>query len=434
MDPELPELPSAANASRCCCNRTSLRIVFTSKRVSNSKNPVRRAGQPRSRRSVYLHTAGNMSTVAWLATSFLMLARGDQQAESLDSLAAPLRPTRRRMYKAWFLYGRSNFPGLGARGVTEQVKYEMTMRGQATWEVGGKRIAEPKERRPEPVNVGQVASPRILELLLHRDGRPVWTAALWKEHASRLAAGHSLSPPHYPHSSEDLALAWDAFARPFKAARWAVWSSISPWVESKLFGWGATKVTTVDYNPPHVDDGPEVAFTGAMLQILDQATLADAYAANAAAASSTAQSLASGLFDVVVSFSGVEHDGLGRYGDPVNPEGDLAALREIWLSLRAGGLLFVAVPVAAVDAVHRLQHRVYGPKRLRRLVRGFEVLGWVWDGRIIAGDTLAGPDLYTTPRQPPHFRRNMKTEHHQPVLCLRRPNQQPRASTRHAQA
>ena len=43
MDPELPELelPSAANASRCCCNRTSLRIVFTSKRVSNSKNPVR---------------------------------------------------------------------------------------------------------------------------------------------------------------------------------------------------------------------------------------------------------------------------------------------------------------------------------------------------------------------------------------------------------
>ena len=29
MDPELPELelPSAANASRCCCNRTSLRIV-----------------------------------------------------------------------------------------------------------------------------------------------------------------------------------------------------------------------------------------------------------------------------------------------------------------------------------------------------------------------------------------------------------------------
>ena len=40
MDPELPELPSAANASRCCCNRTNLRIVFTSKRVSNSKNPV----------------------------------------------------------------------------------------------------------------------------------------------------------------------------------------------------------------------------------------------------------------------------------------------------------------------------------------------------------------------------------------------------------
>ena len=29
------------------------------------------------------------------------------------------------------------------------------------------------------------------------------------------------------------------------------------------------------------------------------------------------------LFDVVFSISSFEHDGLGRYGDPLNPEGDL---------------------------------------------------------------------------------------------------------------
>ena len=41
--PELPELELPLGRKRVaeCCNRTSLRIVVTSKRVSNSKNPVR---------------------------------------------------------------------------------------------------------------------------------------------------------------------------------------------------------------------------------------------------------------------------------------------------------------------------------------------------------------------------------------------------------
>ena len=41
-------------------------------------------------------------------------------------------------------------------------------------------------------------------------------------------------------------------------------------------------------------------------------------------------------FDAIVSFSGLEHDGLGRYGDPVNPYGDFSAMREIWLCLKPG--------------------------------------------------------------------------------------------------
>ena len=34
------------------------------------------------------------------------------------------------------------------------------------------------------------------------------------------------------------------------------------------------------------------------------------------------------LFDVVLSFSSIEHDGLGRYCDPINPDGDRAAMEE----------------------------------------------------------------------------------------------------------
>ena len=67
--------------------------------------------------------------------------------------------------------------------------------------------------------------------------------------------------------------------------------------------------------------------------------------------------------------------------------------------------------------------------RLQRLVRGFEVLGYVWDGKVTRTSDLseAQTDLYRTPRQPPLFHRDMKTEHHQPVLVLRRPERRRRA-------
>ena len=35
-------------------------------------------------------------------------------------------------------------------------------------------------------------------------------------------------------------------------------------------------------------------------------------------------------FDAVVSFSSIEHSGLGRYGDPLNPWGDLIASAQAW--------------------------------------------------------------------------------------------------------
>ena len=35
-------------------------------------------------------------------------------------------------------------------------------------------------------------------------------------------------------------------------------------------------------------------------------------------------------FDAVVSFSSIEHRGLGRYGDALNPWGDLIAAAQAW--------------------------------------------------------------------------------------------------------
>jgi hypothetical protein len=78
-------------------------------------------------------------------------------------------------------------------------------------------------------------------------------------------------------------------------------------------------------------------------------------------------------FDVAFSISSFEHDGLGRYGDPLNPDGDLAAMARMKNVVKPNGLLFLAVPVGC-DALVWNAHRVYGPIRLPLLLSDWEVL------------------------------------------------------------
>ena len=76
---------------------------------------------------------------------------------------------------------------------------------------------------------------------------------------------------------------------------------------------------------------------------------------------------------------------LGRYGDPINPDGDVAAAFEIRSMLKPGGLLLLGIPTAKFDNVVYPGHREYGPYRLPRIVEGFTMLGRVWDGKVVEG-------------------------------------------------
>lgn len=55
----------------------------------------------------------------------------------------------------------------------------------------------------------------------------------------------------------------------------------------------------------------------------------------------------------------VEHVGLGRYGDPVDYDGDLRAVAELERVLKPGGNLFFVVPVGKEAKIHFNAHRVY---------------------------------------------------------------------------
>ena len=78
-------------------------------------------------------------------------------------------------------------------------------------------------------------------------------------------------------------------------------------------------------------------------------------------------------FDVAVSISSVEHDGLGRYGDPIAPHGDLEAMQRLKNILTEDGVLFLSVPIGP-DLVVWNSHRIYGPIRFPMLIDGWEVI------------------------------------------------------------
>ena len=60
----------------------------------------------------------------------------------------------------------------------------------------------------------------------------------------------------------------------------------------------------------------------------------------------------------------VEHIGLGRYGDPINPDGDLTAISELKRVLAQGGNLLFVVPLGSVPKLIFNAHRIYSHEQI----------------------------------------------------------------------
>jgi hypothetical protein len=135
----------------------------------------------------------------------------------------------------------------------------------------------------------------------------------------------------------------------------AVIGSVRPWMEALLLDVGARHVTTIEYRKI-VSEDPRIS------------TLTPADARERYLKSGGAEP----RFDAVASFSSVEHSGLGRYGDSLNPWGDLQAVAKAWCMTKPQGLMFMGVPQGNIDFVHYNAHRVYGPKRYPQLMANWE--------------------------------------------------------------
>lgn len=135
--------------------------------------------------------------------------------------------------------------------------------------------------------------------------------------------------------------------------------STTPWYESICVALEAASCITIDYNRLRYDH-PKLR----TLTLAEFATSSDLRK----------------HFDVILSVSSFEHDGLGRYGDPLAPDADLEAMRSLLQYAHPKGgsgenktRLFLAVPVGPDCVVWNAQ-RIYGPLRLPLLVESWSLI------------------------------------------------------------
>lgn len=68
-----------------------------------------------------------------------------------------------------------------------------------------------------------------------------------------------------------------------------------------------------------------------------------------------------GICDSVSCLHAIEHFGLGRYGDPLNPDGHLIGFKNLLKMLTPGGTLYISFPIGHSDQIHFNAHRVFRP-------------------------------------------------------------------------
>lgn len=146
---------------------------------------------------------------------------------------------------------------------------------------------------------------------------------------------------------------WDAIAaHPIAGLDVVNMGSLTPWYEATCLHFGA-KPTTIDYNPILNKSARLTTMTTRQWDELGP----DAP-----------------RFDVGWSISSFEHDGLGMYGDPLDPDGDLKAMKKMRRVIKPGGLLFLSIPVGK-DKILFNNARIYGRIRLPMLMSGWQKVG-----------------------------------------------------------
>jgi hypothetical protein len=111
----------------------------------------------------------------------------------------------------------------------------------------------------------------------------------------------------------------------------------------------------------------------------------------------TLSSLADHSVESLSSLHAVEHFGLGRYGDHIDPRGCFRAMQSLARVLRVGGTLYFSVPIGR-ERLEFNAHRIFSPATILDSFRGLTLKSFaaVDDDGLL--DPHATPEGYSAAR------------------------------------
>jgi predicted SAM-dependent methyltransferase len=74
------------------------------------------------------------------------------------------------------------------------------------------------------------------------------------------------------------------------------------------------------------------------------------------------------MADSISCLHAIEHFGLGRYGDQIDPEGHIKGFKNMIKMLKPKGKLYISFPICKTNQVHFNAHRVFHPQ---------DILSWL---------------------------------------------------------
>ena len=199
---------------------------------------------------------------------------------------------------------------------------------------------------------GQV--PKSLHGFIDALKQRVWSSEIIDAGISRAKESiDTITPHHYPHAGKMIQDAISAISGLDRNLKILICGSVSPWIESICFANQFTNITTSDYEVRNVEDD-RIKFVHA-------------------------HDIGDTKFDLIISFSSIEHDGLGRYGDPINPHGPFNAVNEFYESLNDNGYLMCGIPVLPEEKklkptrIVKNRHVIFSKKDVEKLFKKFKI-------------------------------------------------------------
>lgn len=101
-----------------------------------------------------------------------------------------------------------------------------------------------------------------------------------------------------------------------------------------------------------------------------------------------------GSIESLSSLHAVEHFGLGRYGDAIDPSACFKAMKSLQRVVKQKGTLYFSVPIGKRDSVYFNSHRVFNPKTILKIFSDMELLefSYIHDYKVM---TLLGEEART---------------------------------------